>query len=176
MNRTSTAELRGLAVQFAQEHAFLADPDEAAGLCFWAALRFAWVVDDLGHKVEIIRWRITADPDYNEHWAVILKGNLIIDHTRAQVDGQAGIFWRIAQYPENYYMPRRYPASLLLADFKRLPHEQGGHFTSAYLTSVKDRLAAFDVNRYPAPPVPVPVHGWALVALGLAFLVWRVFA
>lgn len=159
---------------FAQKHAFLADPDEAAGRCFWAALRFAWVADDLGHQVEVIRWRVTADLDYADHWAVILQGHHVIDHTRAQVDGQPGIFWRTSQYPENYFAPRRYPASLLLADFKRQQHEADGQLNPGYMDSVKARLANFDADRYPAPPVPV--HGWGLLILAALFLAWRIFA
>ncbi|MDO8931720.1 MAG: hypothetical protein Q7U97_04940 [Rhodocyclaceae bacterium] len=174
MSRTSTAELYSLAVQFAQDHAFLADPDEAAGRCFWAALRFAWVADDHGHQVEVIRWRLANDPDYNDHWAVILQGNQVIDHTRAQVDGQAGIFWRTSQYPANYFAPRRYPASLLLTHFQRQQHEADGQFGPGYMASVKARLAEFDAGRYPAPPIPV--HGWGLLALAFAFLAWRVLA
>jgi hypothetical protein len=169
-----TNELRLLAIKFAQDHPFLSIPHEAAGRCFWSAMRFAWIAADHGHQVQVIRWRISADPDFNDHWAIVLHGQQIIDHTRAQVDGQTGIFWRTADYPANYFAARRYPAALLLPDFKRQQHKSDGQFPHAYMITVKVRLNTFDAGRYPAPPIPT--HGWGLLILAASLLAWRLLA
>ena len=170
----STVELRELAIEFFGAHPFLADPSEAAGRCFWSAMAFAWWAEDRGYQVEVIRWRVAGDPHFNDHWAVILAGSLVIDHTRAQVDGQTGIFWRITDYPRNYFAPRCYPASLLLANFKRQQHEADGQLPPAYMAAVTAVLAGYDAGRFPQPPVPHQV--WGLIALALAFFVWRLVA
>lgn len=182
MNKNSTVErsreLRALAVEFAQDHPFLSEIEGAAGRCFWAALAFARFAENNGYSVELIRWSLTNELLFDDHWAVVMHGGRIIDHTRAQVDGLPGLFWHVSHYPSNYLAPRRYPASLFLDEFDRLfglmQKKADGQFPEGFTETVKVRRIEYDADR--CPPPTVGWHGWGLLALAAIFFVWRFVA
>lgn len=174
---TSTTDLRGLAIQFAQEHAFLADPDEAEGLCFWAAVTFANFASSYGHSVQLIRWEVYDSGPYSDHWAVVLNGNRLIDLTRSQVDGQTGLFWHTTSYPDGYFCARRYPAMLFLKEYRCLSFTRGQRrFPQSFLNSITVARAQFDAIHVRPTPKMQMFGMVAMAAIFYAFFAWRVFA
>ena len=88
--------------------------DEAAGRCLSVSLEFALAAQrQLDVDVELVKWRVKDDPDYVDHWAVLLDSDNVVDLTRVQVDGSTKMVCRIGDYPTNYVNRRVYPASLL---------------------------------------------------------------
>jgi hypothetical protein len=93
---------------------------EAHGRCFAATLELAALAERKNITVELVRWQVQEDHDFCDHWAVVYGRNTVIDLTRVQVDGNAGLVHSIASYPANYCRPRFYPSEVLLPQFRRL--------------------------------------------------------
>ena len=170
-----TDKLRQLAIEFAKSHPFLSDPDEAAGLCFWATVKFADMVSEHGYSVWLIRWQL-SEGHYVDHWAVVLSGNRLIDHTRSQVDGETDLFWHTTSYPDSYFCARRYPASLFLKDYRCLNTCGLQLFPSSFLDSARAARRQFDVQHFRPTPKMQLFGMVALAVFFYAFIAWRLFA
>jgi hypothetical protein len=158
--------LRWLADEFVKAHPFLARPGQANGLCLWSSLSFASYADREGFPVDLICWQRSND-DFSDHWAVI-SGDSVIDHTRAQVDGQTALYWQVDQYPAHYIKPRVYPALLFLPVFERL--EAGiTNFPPAFLAHVISTR-----NRHDRRGIHAGINMATLGAV-LLFAGWRIF-
>lgn len=92
------------------------DPREVRGRCLDATLQLGREALRLGmaQRVEFVRWHVRNDPDFLEHWALVLDGDRVIDPTGAQVDGDSRAVRRMSEYPANYVSPRRYPVEGLV--------------------------------------------------------------
>jgi hypothetical protein len=55
---------------------------------------------------------VRGDPDFLEHWAVVLCKDQVVDLTRLQVDGRGGVVFALHDYPSNFVRRRVYPAHL----------------------------------------------------------------
>jgi len=98
----------------------LSEYRDAVGRCFAAALGLAQAAHEQGIAVHLVRWQVTDDRDFCDHWVVACGDGMVIDLTRVQVDGKTGLLHPISSYPENYCDMRRYCASLLLPLFEQL--------------------------------------------------------
>lgn len=112
MHALSTAQQQALQ-RLAARHA-IRNPRRAAGCCFMASLGFSMRAGNVA-DLPLIRWTVRGDADYKEHWAVRLNGELALDLTRVQVDGQTAVVKAIASYPATYTLAGEYPACVFLA-------------------------------------------------------------
>jgi hypothetical protein len=92
--------------------------DEAAahGLCLHATVELGQEALRLGLVQEacFIRWRVQDDAHFQEHWALALAGDRVLDMTAVQVDGSPRHLRLRANYPANYVRPRLYPIPVVL--------------------------------------------------------------
>ena len=114
----SSTELQYLLHVALQFH--FTDSREAHGRCFAATLELAALAERKNIHLELVRWQVQDDHDFCDHWAVVYGRNTVIDLTRVQVDGDAGLVHSISSYPVNYRHPRFYPSEILLPQFRHL--------------------------------------------------------
>ena len=107
--------------QYAWAHC-LPSAREARGLCLHASVDLAAQAHRLGlsRQVSLLRWRLKVDPDFNEHWALKVAEDVVLDLTAAQIDGKPMPRRRIASYPSHFGRPSEYPIELVL------PHAMSG--------------------------------------------------
>ncbi|MDP9045365.1 MAG: hypothetical protein M3O01_11235 [Pseudomonadota bacterium] len=121
------------------------DPAEAAGRCLALSLEMANAARTSGLEVNLVVWRVLGDT-FADHWAVAIAGSWVIDLTRVQVDGRAGVLHRIDNYPVNYRCRALYPATLWAPVAAAVPRtRQGldGHFAWA----IRRRMFRHDLRR-----------------------------
>ncbi|MEO5689938.1 MAG: hypothetical protein ABIR54_21485 [Burkholderiaceae bacterium] len=78
----------------------------------------------LEHQLEFLRWEVTNDPSFREHWALGWRGREVLDMSAAQIDADPRPLRVISSYPANYVRMRGYPLAPILAcvesgDFQR---------------------------------------------------------
>lgn len=64
---------------------------EVAGRCLAASLAFCRAARRHGVETRLVVWSVAGDREFLDHWAVMLANGLIVDLTRAQVDGRSDI-------------------------------------------------------------------------------------
>lgn len=64
--------------------------------------------------LSLLRWRVTKDPDFHEHWALRFSADDVLDPTRVQVDGKRAVVKAIASYPATYFLGGEYPLNVFL--------------------------------------------------------------
>ncbi len=119
---------------------------DAVGRCFAAALGLAQVARERGITVELIRWQVLGDRDFCDHWVVASDNGTVIDLTRVQVDGDAGLLHPISSYPDNYCNMRRYSALLLLPLFEQLQVSDQDRMPFAFMWQSGLALIRHDVR------------------------------
>ena len=92
------------------------DAESARGRCLDATVELGREALRLGvaQQVAFVRWHVLNDPDFMEHWALVLDDGRVIDPTAVQVDGDPRALRRMDEYPANYVSPRRYPVDSLV--------------------------------------------------------------
>jgi hypothetical protein len=120
--------------------------DEASGRCLSAALDFALAAKQ-GHGIDVrlVKWHVAGDPNYVEHWAVLLDPGRVIDLTRVQVDGKRQLVHAIADYPCNYLECRIYPASLLMRTYAESVAPDDTRLPDRFLWACGTSLFGFDM-------------------------------
>ncbi len=105
------------------------------------SLDFAQAAKELhGIEVELVKWQVSGDPAYVDHWAVRLTADMVIDLTRVQVDGQKALTASLAEYPAHYRSPTVYPAALLFDAYAASPVQPDSRLTNAFLWTSGKRL------------------------------------
>lgn len=125
----------------------LLDADEAAGRCLSVAFDVAIEAKArLGLDLNLIRWRVVADPHYMDHWAILLDDGRVLDPTRVQVDGSRALVGPAGGYPQNFLEARVYPASLLIARYQRTPLRAEGRLNSGFMWRCALSMLSFDLR------------------------------
>jgi hypothetical protein len=120
--------------------------DEAAGRCLAVSLDLTLAAhEQLGLATRVVKWRVTDDPHFVDHWAVMLDDDRVIDLTRVQVDGNARLVSRLADYPANYCDPRVYPAALLMHDYAKYGSTGEGRLSNRFMWTCGIRLLSHDL-------------------------------
>ncbi|HEX8957777.1 MAG TPA: hypothetical protein VF798_15970 [Burkholderiaceae bacterium] len=125
----------------------LTSPEQAHGRCFASSLALASLAAERGFAVELISWRVFGDPDFCDHWAVLVDGETVLDPTHVQVDGDARLVHKPGDYPSNYRHPRRYPAGLLVPLYDALGVAQAPRFPPGFMWRATIAMAGFDMRR-----------------------------
>jgi hypothetical protein len=93
-------------------------PAQARGFCYASTMEFSLAARQEGLHADVVVWSVRGDPDFLEHWAVLLGKDQVIDLTRQQVDGRHGVSFHIDDYPANFVRRRAYPAHLFLPGYQ----------------------------------------------------------
>ena len=88
-------------------------PGKAYGQCLMTTLELACAARDI-EGLSLLRWQVTKDPDFHEHWALRFSVDDALDPTRIQVDGKRAVVKAIASYPANYFLGGEYPLNVFL--------------------------------------------------------------
>ena len=88
--------------------------EEAKGTCFLTSAKFAIAFSEF-IDLRLVRWEVTDDADYCEHWCIGISDTEVLDLTRVQVDGTTAVLHHIDNYPPNYTRMRRYPSSAIFS-------------------------------------------------------------
>lgn len=123
---------------------------QAAGRCLVASLTLANRAKELGldHEFVMVRWDVVGDPNYAEHWAVEHQSGQVFDLTAVQVFNDVAPLRTIAQYPENYLRPVRYPTQVVASAFTAIFNHNGERLPTAYLWKAQMELCFFDLRRF----------------------------
>ena len=89
--------------------------EEAIEMCFLSTMEFV-IACAIVNSIElpVIKWEVTDNPDFHEHWAIAVSMEEVIDITRTKVDGSTNVLNRLDSYPRNYRKMKFYPSSILL--------------------------------------------------------------
>ena len=112
-------------------------PDLAYGQCLMTTLELACLARDV-EGLSLLRWRVTKDPDFHEHWALRFSADDVLDPTRVQVDGKRAVVKAIASYPATYFLGGEYPLNVFLKSpvaSARDSHPQGSRRAAVVDTS-----------------------------------------
>lgn len=122
--------------------------DTSAGRCLAMSLELAnRVHQKTGRYLPLVRWRVKGDPQYCEHWAVLLDEAHVIDLTRMQVDGQRRLVGPTADYPPHYVQRSTYPSSLLLPGFgSSEAKDRPGRLSGRFLWQSARRILGYDLR------------------------------
>jgi hypothetical protein len=99
----------------------------------------------LGLDVKLVKWRVVNDPNFVDHWAVMLDDERVIDVTRVQVDGKNTLVCGINDYPANFRNRRVYPAHLLTSVYQVSSPSSSARLSDHFLWRCGTRLFAFDL-------------------------------
>ncbi|RQP26549.1 hypothetical protein [Piscinibacter terrae] len=125
----------------------LTTQEEAAGHCLSVSLDFALAARQFyGVESRLIKWSVTDDRNYVDHWAVLLDDERVLDMTHVQVDGRATLVARIAGYPANFRDARVYPAELLTDAYLESQQQETGRLTNRFLWTCGSRLFRHDAK------------------------------
>lgn len=149
-NAGMTASVRQIAPQrlVSLARAFqIREAAEAAGRCLGATLDVALEAQArLGLDVNLIRWRVVADPHYMDHWAILLDDGRVLDPTRVQVDGKRLLVGPAQDYPPHFVDARVYPASMLAGRYRKAHRCPDGRLGSGFMWSCAVSLLAHDLR------------------------------
>jgi len=131
--------------QYAFAHC-LSSAHEARGVCLWASVELAAHADRLGltDQVSLLRWRLSDDPDFVEHWALKVTEDRVLDLTAVQVDGNPTPWRLLDSYPPHYGKPRQYPIPLVLPHAR--PGAEGGRVERRVIWRLHSALAKYEVS------------------------------
>jgi hypothetical protein len=93
-------------------------PAQAKGFCYASTMEFSLAARHEGLHTDVVVWSVRDDPDFLEHWAVLLGKDQVVDLTRQQVDGRNGVSFHVDDYPANFVRRRAYPAQLFLPGYE----------------------------------------------------------
>jgi hypothetical protein len=93
-------------------------PAQAKGFCYASTMEFSLAARQEGLHADVVVWSVRDDPDFLEHWAVLLGKDQVVDLTRQQVDGRNGVSFHVDDYPANFVRRRVYPAQLFLPGYE----------------------------------------------------------
>jgi hypothetical protein len=93
-------------------------PAQAKGFCYASSMEFSLAARHEGLHANVVVWSVRGDPDFLEHWAVLLGKDQVVDLTRQQVDGRSGVSFHVDDYPSNFVRRRVYPAQLFLPGYE----------------------------------------------------------
>lgn len=124
------------------------DSQQVRGRCLDATLLLGREALRLGvaQRVAFVRWHVRNDPDFLEHWALVLDDDRVIDATAAQVDGDPRALRRMDEYPANYVSPRRYPVEGLVPLLDTGETAQGWRFSRRQIWSLHHWLFRHDAR------------------------------
>ena len=105
--------MRSLLIQQANRVA-VRNAEKAKGKCFLTSAKFAVAFSEFV-DLRLIRWEVTEDADYCEHWCIGISDTEVLDLTRVQVDGTTDVLQHINDYPTNYKQVRQYPLSAIFS-------------------------------------------------------------
>jgi hypothetical protein len=113
---------------------------QAQGRCMTTALAFCHAALQENVAAEVVVWAVKGDPDFLDHWAVLLGHHRVVDLTRMQVDGRTDLSYTLEDYPANFARRRVYPAQIFMPIFEahlRDADKQSTHFSFAQLSKLR---------------------------------------
>jgi hypothetical protein len=167
---------------FAYAHASCEPSAEAAvGLCLHASVCLARKAVELGVEcgVSFIYWRVLNDRSFYDHWAISLGGGCVLDMTSVQIDGRAGPFRQIADYPANYLLGGEYPVRNILDHLDPALTTSAGKYSERTMLGVVFSMARHDCAaavRSSSPRRLLRAMSWtakATLGIGTNYLLYK---
>lgn len=118
----------------------------ARGRCFSASLDLALDAHKRGLAVTLLRWRVTGQDDFVDHWAVRFDPERALDLSSVQFDPAGRLLQPIRMYPAQFLDCREYPASLFLPTYARVALHRRGRLPLTFLSMVCTAMWRHDVG------------------------------
>lgn len=126
----------------------------ARGRCFSVSLDLALDAHKRGLAVTLLRWRVVAQDDFVDHWAVRFDDAQALDLSSVQFDPAGRLLQPLGLYPEQFIDLREYPASLFLPTYARVALHRRGRLPITFLSAVCTAMWRHDLR--------AALHRWAL--------------
>jgi len=120
-------------------------PAQARGRCLALSLELCRQAQAQGIETQLVVWTVVGDPEFCDHWAVMLEDRTIVDLTHIQVDGSARLTARMQDYPTHFRRPHAYPAGLLLPTYECDRDRERRLLSSKCLLKIRWLLVSHDV-------------------------------
>ena len=101
----------------------------------------------LEEQVAFVRWGVSEDVNFLEHWALVRDDCTVLDMTAVQVDGNPYPLRLLESYPGNYVRRRQYPVAIVLDVMERQTSEHGLNFSRRLLWALHRRLFRHDAGK-----------------------------
>lgn len=134
--------------KFAIDNA-LTCPETAAGLCMHVSFQLSRQAEILGlaDKIRFVRWRIKGDPQFFEHWAIMLDDKTILDMSAVQFDSSMKCIRSINDYPKHFGSPKTYSHAELAILINNIKFKPELRYSIKFLLSLHAKLILIDLKK-----------------------------